>query len=60
MSILERKRRTKRRSIEAPRRGDLADGTSQFRIELRRRLAEYRGRGQIHTLEAAYPLIEER
>ena len=31
----EAKDRTKRRSIEAPRRGDQADGVSQFRSELR-------------------------
>ena len=56
-----RKRRTKRRSIEAPRRGDLVGYFSQFHIELRRRLAKNRDRDrQIRSeVEAAYPLIEE-
>ena len=46
---IRKEKRPKRCSIVAPRRGDLAGCFSQIRIEFKGRLADVRGRGQIHT-----------
>ena len=58
---VEKKRQSKLHSIETPRRGDLVGCISQFKTKDKRRLAkpDFRGREQIRSDMAVYPLIKE-